>query len=75
MLPYRRPLSHTSSSISLWLVLMSGLMRRGQAEESERVEERCGQGETQRRALTETPGAVCRFSGVPGELSADAAAA
>ena len=50
-------------------------MRRGQAAESERVEERCWKGETQRRALTETPGAVCRFGGVPGEGSAYAAAA
>ena len=50
-------------------------MRRGKAEESERVEERCGKRDTQRRALTETPGSVCRFGGVPGELSADAAAA
>jgi hypothetical protein len=50
-------------------------MWRGKAEESARVEERCRKCETQRRALTETPGSVCRFGRVPGELSADAAVA
>jgi hypothetical protein len=50
-------------------------MRRSKAEESERVEERCWKRDTQRRALTETPGSVCRFGGVPGKLSAYAAAA
>jgi hypothetical protein len=49
--------------------------RRGQAEESARVEARGWKRDTQRRALTETSGSVCRLGGVPGTRSADAAAA
>jgi hypothetical protein len=49
--------------------------RRGQAEESARVEARGWKRDPQRRALTETPGSVCRCGGVPGKRSADAAAA
>ncbi len=50
-------------------------LRRGQAAASARVEARGGTRETQRRALPETPGSVGRGGGVPGERSADAAAA